>query len=76
MYNLFTGTILWSWSHETHNKDIHAVLRDSFEYHETKGQFGIGDSLTLAEDPTEPGHFVMRVFYEQGKASRHFVRQA
>lgn len=67
------GAELWSWSHETYNKDIHAVLRDSFDYTDHKGQFGIGadDSLSIAEDPLHHGQYVMRVFYKRGTWSGH-----
>jgi hypothetical protein len=48
------------------------VLRDAFDYHDHKGQFGIGadDSLSLAEDPESPGQFVLRVFYKKGKINK------
>lgn len=64
---------LWSWSHETSNKDINAVLRDSFDYTDHSGQFGIGadDSLSLAVDPLHPGQYVLRVFYKRGTWSGH-----
>jgi hypothetical protein len=62
------GAVLWSWSHETSHKDINAVLRDSFDYTDHNGQFGIGedDSLSLAEDPLYHGQYVLRAFYKKG----------
>ncbi|XP_060555320.1 uncharacterized protein LOC132716141 [Ruditapes philippinarum] len=67
------GAEIWSWSHESSNKDINSVLRDAFDYHDHKGQFGIGadDSLSLAEDPESSGQFVLRVFYKKGTWSGH-----
>jgi len=65
------GATLWSWSHESHAKDIHAVLKDSFEYSVTQGQFGIGadESLSIAPSPSHDGTYVMRVFYQKGSYS-------
>ncbi|KAL4231082.1 hypothetical protein ACF0H5_008665 [Mactra antiquata] len=67
------GAELWSWDHETHNKDINDVLRDSFDYTNHQGQFGLGadDSLSIAEDPEHSGQYVMRVFYKKGTYSGH-----
>ncbi|XP_052811478.1 uncharacterized protein LOC128239073 [Mya arenaria] len=65
------GTTLWSWSHETSNKDITDVLQQGFHMTDTQGKFGIGadDSLTLAEDPEHSGQYVLRVFYAKGSYS-------
>ncbi|KAH3735987.1 uncharacterized protein LOC127850590 [Dreissena polymorpha] len=67
-----SGATLWSWNHESQNKDINVVLRDGFHMTDTQGKFGIGadDSLTLAEDPQNPGQWVLRVFYAHGSYSQ------